>query len=83
MAEEHEKFCETRNPFEEIHFISISSQTNVYGLTKFLEDKNGCNTLLFASLKGIILSISSPHSSRPSSLSSSAVSFKNIQGMVT
>lgn len=84
MADEDEelsKISKTRDlPFEEINFISILSQTNVYGLTKFYEKKSECSMLLLASLKGQILSIGSLHSSRPSSLSSSIVPFRDIQG---
>ena len=80
MADEDEinqnKIC-----FEEIHFFPIVSQTNVYGLTTFSESNKGCGKVLLACLnKGSILSVSSPQSAGPSSLSSVNVPFKNIQG---
>ena len=79
MAEEKEDSCPAVS-FDEIHFISIPSQTNVYGLSKFIDEKTGRHTLLLSSLKGTVISICSPSSFTPSSLSSSVVPFKNLQG---
>ena len=66
--------------FEEIHFFPIVSQTNVYGLTSFSESNNGCGKVLLACLKESVLSVSSPQSAGPCSLSSLNVPLKNIQG---
>ena len=77
MADEDDDESNNKICFEEIQFFPIISQTNVYGLNTFGESNNGYNKVLLACLKGNILSISSPHCVRPSSLSSVNVPLKN------